>query len=325
MFNLYIFSKYRSELMGIATILIIICHAPLYKVSMPQWLNVLASNGGFGVDIFLFLSGMGIYNSYTSNKKKKKTVFYWYLKKYLRIIIPLLLIVIPILFWNPRNMQYHIIPTMIELSGFGPILKKGPLWFISCILVLYLITPLLYFLLKNKNKWIWTCILISISLFYAYLPPITDIWHFMIQRWPSFFIGFALSEQIKEKQTSSIKYFIILPLTLYFILFTSNHITDTHFSLFLFQGVSMMTISAIILDKIRNIHLNTLLSFFGIISLESYITNEYLLRSLVTFSYQMNKYNLNPGNWTIYFGGTIICIIISFIVNKLSIKLNQLI
>lgn len=147
----------------------------------------------------------------------------------------------------------------------------------------------------------------------------------MIQRWPSFFIGFALSEQIKEKQTSSIKYFIILPLTLYFILFTSNHITDTHFSLFLFQGVSMMTISAIILDKIRNIHLNTLLSFFGIISLESYITNEYLLRSLVTFSYQMNKYNLNPGNWTIYFGGTIICIIISFIVNKLSIKLNQLI
>lgn len=120
--------------MGIATILIIICHAPLYKVSMPQWLNVLASNGGFGVDIFLFLSGMGIYNSYTSNKKKKKTVFYWYLKKYLRIIIPLLLIVIPILFWNPRNMQYHIIPTMIELSGFGPILKKGPLWFISCIL-----------------------------------------------------------------------------------------------------------------------------------------------------------------------------------------------
>lgn len=309
--------------MGIATILIIICHAPQYGVTMPQWIKTIISNGGFGVDIFLFLSGMGIYNSYQSNNIKKKSVLYWYLKRYLRIIIPYILIITPILFWKPWDIEYSFLSTVIELSGFGSIVRHSPLWFISCILILYLITPLLSILLGNKNKWFWTIILSFISLFYAYLPPTTNIWHFMLQRWPSFFLGFALSQDIKEKHTAQIKLLITIPLMLYAILYTSNHILGTHFSLFLFQGVSMLTLFALILDKIKNIHIHTFLSFMGIISLESYITNEYILRSLTTFSWQINGCNINPGNWPLYFGGTILCIVISYIVNKITKKLNQ--
>ena len=99
-FNLGLFSKYRSELMGIATLLIIICHAPIYGVQMPQWLSILLSNGGLGVDIFLFLSGMGIYNSWTSNKKKRNNLLFWLSKRYIRIIIPSILIIIPIYIWG---------------------------------------------------------------------------------------------------------------------------------------------------------------------------------------------------------------------------------
>lgn len=311
--------------MGIATILIILCHAPLYNVSMPQWLNTIISNGGFGVDIFLFLSGMGMYNSYVSNKLKNKSLLYWYIKRYLRIMLSYLLIFLPILFWNPQNIQHPTIPTLIELSGFGSVFKCGPLWFISCILILYILTPLLHLFLRGKNKWIWTTIFSIICLFYAYLPPTANIWHFMLQRWPSFFIGFALSKQIKEKHTTTIKYFIIAPLTLYIILYVSNHILNTNFSLFLFQGIPIMTLSALVLKKIKNTYLNMILSFFGLISLESYITNEYLLRSLTSFSWEINGHNINYGNWTLYFGGTILCIVVSFIVNKISTKINKLI
>lgn len=324
MFSLYLFSKYRSELMGIATILIIVCHAPQYGVTMPQWIKTIISNGGFGVDIFLFLSGMGMYNSYKFNNIKKKGLLYWYLKRYLRIIIPYILIVAPILFWNPWNIERFFLPTIIELSGFGSIVGHGSLWFISCILILYLITPLLFIPLESKNKWLWTILFSIISLLYAYLPPITNIWHFMLQRWPSFFLGFALSQDIKERHTALIKVFFILPLILYIVLYISNHVLETHFSLFLFQGISMLTLFTLILDKIKNIHLNAFLSFIGTISLESYITNEYVLRALTTFSWQINGYNINSGNWTLYLGGTIICIAISYIVNKISIKLNQL-
>lgn len=61
--NLGNLSLYRSELMGIATMLIIVCHAPAYGVEIPAWLSRVLSSGGFGVDIFLFLSGMGMYHS----------------------------------------------------------------------------------------------------------------------------------------------------------------------------------------------------------------------------------------------------------------------
>lgn len=56
--------------MGVATILVILCHATKFNLVMPSWLYTILGNGGAGVDIFLFLSGMGIFNSYTNREKK---------------------------------------------------------------------------------------------------------------------------------------------------------------------------------------------------------------------------------------------------------------
>lgn len=91
--NLNTFSVYRTELMGIATILIIVCHMPVFGVVMPHWLQTILGCCGFGVDIFLFLSGMGMYNSYVTSRMKNKTVLRWLAKRYLRIVVPLVLIV----------------------------------------------------------------------------------------------------------------------------------------------------------------------------------------------------------------------------------------
>lgn len=323
-FNINIYSKYRTELMGVATLLIIICHAPAYNVIMPQWLSTILSNGGFGVDIFLFLSGMGIYNSYMSNLKKGN-VFYWLFKRYMRIIIPYILIVLPLFIWNPWNINRNIISYIIELSGFGAIGEHSPLWFISCILVLYILTPILSLLLKNKYKWIWLAVLSIACFFYAYSPSHRNIWHFMMQRWPSYFLGFALSPYIKKGEKHSAWYFIILPLILYTVLYILNHKANTHFSLFWLQGISIMTVSVLIINTLNNNKLNSLLAFMGIISLESYITNEYLLRALATFPWTINGYDINPGNWSFYIGGTIICLIISKIANETSHKLTKFI
>lgn len=62
-FNLNLISKYRAELMGVSTLLILICHAAGNDVLMPRWLMYLVAQGQVGVDIFLFLSGMGLYYS----------------------------------------------------------------------------------------------------------------------------------------------------------------------------------------------------------------------------------------------------------------------
>lgn len=56
-------SLYRTQLMGIAAILIVLCHASLYGVQMCSVLSTILNIGNIGVDVFLFLSGMGCYYS----------------------------------------------------------------------------------------------------------------------------------------------------------------------------------------------------------------------------------------------------------------------
>ena len=55
------------------------------------------------------------------------------------------------------------------------------------------------------------------------------------------------------------------------------------------------------------------------------MSNEYVLRIFSRYSWQINDYNLNPGNWTFYIVGSIICIAISYVVNKYSKIITQII
>lgn len=320
--KLGLFSKYRKELMGVATIFIIICHSPIYGVAMPFYMQRILGSLGLGVDMFLFLSGIGMYNSYNINKLKDQTMFYWFYKRYIRIVIPLILISIPIFLYNASlNPQKELISYIIELSGFGSLFGQSPLWFISCILVLYILAPLLNTVLSHKYKWIYVSFISLICFIYAHIPPYNDIWHFMIQRWPIYILGFALAKDIKSNKSLSISYFIIIPLSLYILFYVLNHKLNMHFTLFNIQGLIMVSISSLIIEYLNNNKLNRFLSFMGIISLESYITNEYLLRTLSNFSWTINGHNINPGNWTLYWGGTIICIIISYLAHLLSKKI----
>lgn len=59
-------SKYRTQLMGVSAIMIIVCHAPGSGVVMPSWLGSFLTLGSFGNDVFLFLSGMGCWSIFFS-------------------------------------------------------------------------------------------------------------------------------------------------------------------------------------------------------------------------------------------------------------------
>ena len=61
------FSKYRGVLMGIATIMILIIHSYECNVNYPDVLNGMLKKTYIGVDIFLFVSGLGIWYSLSKN------------------------------------------------------------------------------------------------------------------------------------------------------------------------------------------------------------------------------------------------------------------
>ena len=62
-YNVKQISEYRTQLMGIATILIFIVHAPDNGVMMPNALKTICALGSLGVDLFLLLSGFGLWYS----------------------------------------------------------------------------------------------------------------------------------------------------------------------------------------------------------------------------------------------------------------------
>ena len=59
-------SKYRTQLMGIATLLVIFGHSVGNGVVMPRWMESLCGLASVGVDIFLLVSGLGLWYSLKS-------------------------------------------------------------------------------------------------------------------------------------------------------------------------------------------------------------------------------------------------------------------
>lgn len=64
--NLSLLSKYRTQMMGLAALMIIACHAPASDVAMPSILRQVLGFGNYGVGVFFFLSGIGCW--YSLNK-----------------------------------------------------------------------------------------------------------------------------------------------------------------------------------------------------------------------------------------------------------------
>lgn len=75
--NWSVFSTYRSLMMGAAAVLVVLCHMH-YVVDVHSRIGKMiieiCNNGSMGVEMFLFLSGIGLY--YSFSKKPKLLDFY---------------------------------------------------------------------------------------------------------------------------------------------------------------------------------------------------------------------------------------------------------
>lgn len=67
-FNVQDISKYRTYLMGIATLMVIFGHSAGNGVVMPGWMESLCGLASVGVDIFLLVSGLGLWYSLNNLK-----------------------------------------------------------------------------------------------------------------------------------------------------------------------------------------------------------------------------------------------------------------
>lgn len=203
-------SKYRSNLMAIAIL------GPLSTHVHIRFGNSLIDNffdkGYGGVDVFFFLSGLGLYFSCS----KDNNIFHFWWKRIKRIFPALLTtIIISALCLNQFNISYIL--KELSLIGFWIPSLRWPTfaWFISSIVVFYIIYPL-YYKPFRRHPNITTCIVVMFGLllcagFYYYFFVISHGikpgWILMIARIPAFFIGsyFGLlidKNKVMEHKTS---------------------------------------------------------------------------------------------------------------------------
>ncbi|MBD5548902.1 MAG: acyltransferase [Lachnospiraceae bacterium] len=147
--NWSVTGKCRSELFGIAILAVLCVHGNEFYWSPDLSIVVkILSQGSIGVDIFLFLSGMGLYYSL----KKDENIVEFYKRRILRILPVYLLIagvgyaIVIFLFGNGNVGEYLFKLSTLSFWVTG----EGTVWYISFLLIMYMVYPAVYRLRKQS-------------------------------------------------------------------------------------------------------------------------------------------------------------------------------
>lgn len=290
----------RTQIMGLAILLIMLSHS-VVKYKGWHWGeggHFILDFGVIGVDLFLLVSGFGLYYSIMSTKGTK--AFY---KKRLKRILPgywFVIILYQVISFVHFGFRYKTLcDLIIELTTIGFWLSlfkfSNPYWYISGILFLYIITPFLVRIINdNWNKWRKILLLIVLSAFFVntiITSFVHGCYYLLFSRVPIFVIGLILGRfsyyhshvQINKQSIC----FISIILFLVMWLLCCKYSVFIHYALG--YGIVFATFILIIPGLLLLVYYlnclklcSSILFFMGSISLELYLCHglEYRLMSL---------------------------------------------
>lgn len=312
-----IISENRTAIMGLAMLSVMLFHQ--YFTSVIPF-NAFHNFGNWGVDVFLFLSGMGLVRSL---EKYPLPIYY---KRRLKRIIPSCFIC-----GTSKYIVFLLLGSSVAVLKDG--LKMGwwslmsfDLWFIPTILILYIISPLLHRLLC---KWPGiTLAVISIAMLINGLtlrPLIGFNWtspegvlSHTIERLPVFAIGMFVA--VRQKWIDNkIHYSILFLLIAVSIIFLAKsgvrfHGHTAYSFLTLAYGVPALIIANIYFLKILPDILKQFVIFTGKYSLELYLVHEFIFWCLKIIFINGNPWLLLATGFLLSYMTAYLC---KFLTNKL--------
>ena len=154
--NIEILSKHRNEIYGISAIWIVLFHATSgYGLDVTFGFSILDEveswlKLSFGVDVFIFLSGVSLFFSFSKNPSYES-----FISRRIGRIIPALLLTWAIKWVVLTLLGEHSLAWLIWQLTLVPFFIEGNnngSWFISIIVFLYFIFPYLYsFIYSNEQ------------------------------------------------------------------------------------------------------------------------------------------------------------------------------
>ena len=165
-FSWSLLSKYRSVLMGVAIIGVMITHffdwihADKVIVYLFKPITGIVFTEGF-----LLLSGLGLFYSF----KKNGDISGFYKKRVFRLVIPFIIISTPFYLWQCISSEkpWWIFVEKVT-SLYYWFWGNDGMWYISVSVFLYLLFPILYVFLFQKNRFVKLNGILLVGLFYVF-------------------------------------------------------------------------------------------------------------------------------------------------------------
>lgn len=278
-------STYRSELMGWAILWIMMLHFDFNQIKP---LGFIAQYGYAGVEIFILVSGFGVFFSL----EKDNSIIRFYKKRLLRIFPTyyLLGIIASLLLFHDSILSYLFRYSTIGFWTGGIYWE----WYIPSIVMLYIIAPVLKQFFDRK-LFVLLCTIAFAILFLVYYiidKDIVDRAHFFFfYRIPAFIFGMACAYWLKHGVSN--KYYIlilIIGIPLFAILFPQHHQVYNYKNFSFLFLLPTTTFVFILISKYIHF-LSPIMALMGKASLEIY-----LIQSI--FYHQINSGHIEiPPLW----------------------------
>lgn len=333
-FNYNSISKYRNELMGLSIILIMICHNtmdfPGFLHNVNSGIKMLCNTG---VDLFFLFSGFGCYYSFFKNNN----VLTFYKKRLIRIFIPFLFVMV---IYGLIQVGLHdvalneFIWTYSLISFYTDNILNE--WFIAGIVVLYVIFPIIYYLVSKCEKvayslivliWI-VALLIILGIFHV--PSIT-VFDLLVTRVPAFILGSIFAKNsiedkcLNSKIANIILFIGLISVVINLYAFKNNipYYWTIIRILLIFIGLSIIICWVRLRSKFENsdlaLSISKALTFISGFTLEIYLVHEKLLGEI-----DMQMVRFFAPNYLYLFVINIIAIILSIILAKYIRKITTI-
>lgn len=259
-------SKNRTSLMGIAMIMVLAFHLFSWVHVPLGYFNI----GYVGVDLFLFLSGFGLYHSYNRN-----TIFRFYRSRIIRIY-PLYIIGV-LTTWLLFNTGWGFEGLINNITTVGYYVNGGGNrydWYLESLFTLYAIFPLFYYISISKMRNIGLALILLAVIIVLSIYDVSW-WHdCLISRIPIFIYGIMFPKYVKSyKITGALGLLLYVPCRYYVSEFLASSILT----------ISIIYVSIYVLKYVNPI-IESTLRYIGTHTLEIYIANLYVFWCFRTYA-----------------------------------------
>ncbi len=198
--------KYKSALMGIAILIVVYGHYFYYHSGLTsyQHLNITMWYTIGSVDIFIFLSGFGIWHSLSKNDDPLQFMGRR-LGRLLPSYLPFILVYCGFFFLTDQMNKWQVLG---NLTTFGWWTQMGMQfnWYIPTQIAMYLFSPLFYHIIKTyEKKSLW-----MLPLLYLLMAGCVDTSLMIgVSRFPVYFLGLYLGKASAEGRSPSRRHLVL--------------------------------------------------------------------------------------------------------------------